>query len=161
MSCSICVQILKSAGKHLATVSICGHVFHQCCLETWMDRCSKFNKYTCPMCNQICERSNVTRLYIPSDSEEEDEQSDDDDDSVDNPDQMANSGDHTVVTTARKRINWMSVLLLVKSAIGIAHSLVQIADLSIQLWRSIKSKRVRKRKIISVGYSFWNCCFPQ
>ncbi|XP_071698834.1 uncharacterized protein [Rutidosis leptorrhynchoides] len=63
--CSICYEHLKPIAEDLQVISICGHVFHELCLQQWFEYCSK-GKKKCPTCNQTCSSCNVTRLYFQS-----------------------------------------------------------------------------------------------
>ncbi|OMP00322.1 Zinc finger, RING-type [Corchorus olitorius] len=65
--CSICYEDLKPIVEDLQTISICGHVFHELCLQQWFEYCSKpAKKYSCPVCKQHCIGHNAIRLYFQS-----------------------------------------------------------------------------------------------
>ncbi|KDP28563.1 hypothetical protein JCGZ_14334 [Jatropha curcas] len=64
--CSICYEDLKPSLEDLQAISICGHVFHELCLQQWFEYCSKSNKCSCPVCKQSCMGNNVARLYFQS-----------------------------------------------------------------------------------------------
>ncbi|XAR54016.1 hypothetical protein NMG60_11028995 [Bertholletia excelsa] len=64
--CSICYEDLKPIVEDLQSISICGHVFHELCLQQWFEYCSKAKKKTCPVCKQTCSEANVGRLYFQS-----------------------------------------------------------------------------------------------
>lgn len=64
--CSICYEDLKPIVEDLQVISICGHVFHELCLQQWFEYCSSSKKCTCPVCKQRCSSSNVSRLYFQS-----------------------------------------------------------------------------------------------
>ncbi|KAK8565770.1 hypothetical protein V6N13_020850 [Hibiscus sabdariffa] len=65
--CSICYEDLKPIVEDLQSISICGHVFHELCLQQWFEYCSSSTKkYTCPVCKQTCLGHNATRLYFQS-----------------------------------------------------------------------------------------------
>ncbi|KAJ7962461.1 E3 ubiquitin-protein ligase TRAIP-like [Quillaja saponaria] len=64
--CSICYEDLKPIVEDLQSISICGHVFHELCLQQWFEYCSSTKKYSCPVCKQGCKASNVGRLYFQS-----------------------------------------------------------------------------------------------
>ncbi|KAJ4958611.1 hypothetical protein NE237_025722 [Protea cynaroides] len=64
--CSICFDDLKPIVQHLQVISICGHVFHETCVQNWFDHCSKVQKIFCPICKQSCSEEDVCRLYIQS-----------------------------------------------------------------------------------------------
>ncbi|KAE8721460.1 pentatricopeptide repeat-containing protein [Hibiscus syriacus] len=65
--CSICYEDLKPIVEDLQSISICGHVFHELCLQQWFEYCSSSTKkYNCPVCKQTCIRHNATRLYFQS-----------------------------------------------------------------------------------------------
>lgn len=64
--CSICYEDLKPIVEDLQAISICGHVFHELCLQQWFEYCAKSKKQTCPVCKQGCTAKNVGRLYFQS-----------------------------------------------------------------------------------------------
>ncbi|KAL0008418.1 hypothetical protein SO802_009920 [Lithocarpus litseifolius] len=64
--CSICYEDLKPLVEDLQAISICGHVFHELCLQQWFEYCSSAKKCSCPVCKQSCSASNVNRLYFQS-----------------------------------------------------------------------------------------------
>ncbi|XVF80135.1 hypothetical protein PTKIN_Ptkin15bG0046000 [Pterospermum kingtungense] len=65
--CSICYEDLKPIVEDLQSISICGHVFHELCLQQWFEYCSNnTKKYKCPVCKQNCVGHNATRLYFQS-----------------------------------------------------------------------------------------------
>ncbi|RWW81710.1 hypothetical protein BHE74_00009864 [Ensete ventricosum] len=64
--CTICYEDLKPLVEHLQAVPICGHVFHELCLQQWLEYCPAGKKPTCPVCNQSCPLRRPTRLYFQS-----------------------------------------------------------------------------------------------
>ncbi|KAL7158813.1 hypothetical protein ABFS83_02G168000 [Erythranthe nasuta] len=64
--CSICYEDLKPSIEDLQSISICGHVFHELCLQQWFEYCPNVKKRSCPICKQTCTNSNVGRLYFQS-----------------------------------------------------------------------------------------------
>ncbi|MED6195129.1 hypothetical protein PIB30_035055 [Stylosanthes scabra] len=64
--CSICYEDLKPVSEDLQSISICGHVFHELCLQQWFEYCSRAKKHTCPVCKQSCRASDACRLYFQS-----------------------------------------------------------------------------------------------
>ncbi|KAF5176793.1 E3 ubiquitin-protein ligase traip-like [Thalictrum thalictroides] len=64
--CSICYEDLKPLIEDLQSISICGHVFHELCLQQWLEYCSGTKKCTCPVCKQRCSQEDVGRLYFQS-----------------------------------------------------------------------------------------------
>ncbi|XP_040936902.1 E3 ubiquitin-protein ligase TRAIP isoform X2 [Gossypium hirsutum] len=65
--CSICYEDLKPIIEDLQCISICGHVFHELCLQQWFEySSSSTKKYNCPVCKQTCVGHNATRLYFQS-----------------------------------------------------------------------------------------------
>ncbi|KAI4355143.1 hypothetical protein L6164_003943 [Bauhinia variegata] len=64
--CSICFEDLKPVVEDLQSISICGHVFHELCLQQWFEYCARAKKYSCPVCKQNCRASDVARLYFQS-----------------------------------------------------------------------------------------------
>ncbi|XP_031401483.1 uncharacterized protein LOC116211301 [Punica granatum] len=66
MICTICFEELKPIFEDLQAVSICGHVFHELCLQQWFEYCSSTRKHSCPICKQGCSGNKVCRLYFQS-----------------------------------------------------------------------------------------------
>ncbi|XP_010544412.1 PREDICTED: E3 ubiquitin-protein ligase TRAIP-like [Tarenaya hassleriana] len=64
--CSICYEDLKPVVEHLQSISACGHVFHELCLQQWFEYCSSSNKRTCPVCKQKCLVKDACRLFFQS-----------------------------------------------------------------------------------------------
>ncbi|KAJ8900457.1 hypothetical protein K2173_025234 [Erythroxylum novogranatense] len=64
--CSICYEDLKPIVEDLQAISICGHVFHELCLQQWFEYSVTAKKCTCPVCKQSCSSSSVARLYFQS-----------------------------------------------------------------------------------------------
>ncbi|KAL6982063.1 hypothetical protein U1Q18_023679 [Sarracenia purpurea var. burkii] len=64
--CSICYEDLKPIAEDLQAISICGHVFHELCLQQWFEYCSNAKKKNCPVCKQVCSEANAGRLYFQS-----------------------------------------------------------------------------------------------
>ncbi|KAL9259114.1 hypothetical protein AKJ16_DCAP10453 [Drosera capensis] len=63
---SICYEDLKPLHEDLQVISLCGHVFHQLCLQQWMEYCARSRKRTCPVCKQLCAEKDIGRLYFQS-----------------------------------------------------------------------------------------------
>ncbi|KAH7692365.1 TRAF-interacting protein [Dioscorea alata] len=64
--CSICYEDLKPIIEDLQSISLCGHVFHELCLQQWLEYCPSGKKPTCPVCKQSCSQESLTRLYFQS-----------------------------------------------------------------------------------------------
>ncbi|XP_073012118.1 uncharacterized protein [Typha latifolia] len=64
--CTICYEDLKPVVEVLQSIPICGHVFHELCLQQWLDYCPAGKKPTCPVCKQSCSLHPPTRLYFQS-----------------------------------------------------------------------------------------------
>ncbi|XP_021767145.1 E3 ubiquitin-protein ligase TRAIP [Chenopodium quinoa] len=64
--CSICYEDLKPIVEDLQAISICGHVFHELCLQQWFEYCKNTKKQSCPVCKQGCTQKSVGRLYFQS-----------------------------------------------------------------------------------------------
>ncbi|MCH85167.1 RING zinc finger protein, partial [Trifolium medium] len=64
--CSICYEGLNPITEDLQSVSICGHVFHELCLQQWFEYCATSKKHTCPVCKQGCKAKDACRLYFQS-----------------------------------------------------------------------------------------------
>ncbi|KAL8495139.1 hypothetical protein ACS0TY_019346 [Phlomoides rotata] len=64
--CSICYEDLKPTVEDLQSISVCGHVFHELCLQQWFEYCPDLKKRNCPICKQKCTNANVGRLYFQS-----------------------------------------------------------------------------------------------
>ncbi|KAI3933592.1 hypothetical protein MKX01_032697 [Papaver californicum] len=63
--CTICYEDLKPLVEDLQAISICGHVFHELCLQQWLEYCNG-KKQTCPVCKQKCCQEKISRLYFQS-----------------------------------------------------------------------------------------------
>ncbi|GAB2271754.1 hypothetical protein Dimus_006584 [Dionaea muscipula] len=64
--CTICYEDLKPIVEDLQVISLCGHVFHELCLQQWLEYCTTAKKQTCPVCKQICSSKSISRLYFQS-----------------------------------------------------------------------------------------------
>ncbi|XP_050873505.1 uncharacterized protein LOC127075999 [Lathyrus oleraceus] len=64
--CSICYESLNPITEDLQSVTICGHVFHELCLQQWFEYCATSKKHTCPVCKQGCKVKDACRLYFQS-----------------------------------------------------------------------------------------------
>ncbi|XP_057981377.1 uncharacterized protein LOC131166808 [Malania oleifera] len=64
--CSICYEDLKPLVEDLQAISVCGHVFHELCLQQWFEYCLNAKKNSCPVCKQTCSANHVSRLYFQS-----------------------------------------------------------------------------------------------
>ncbi|CAL5368876.1 unnamed protein product [Camellia sinensis] len=64
--CSICYEDLNPIIEALQSISICGHVFHELCLQQCIEYCSNVKKKRCPVCKQAFSEANVSRLYFQS-----------------------------------------------------------------------------------------------
>ncbi|KAG2331109.1 hypothetical protein Bca52824_002289 [Brassica carinata] len=64
--CSICYEDLKPVAENPQSISACGHVFHELCLQQWFEYCPNTNKRNCPICKQKCYLKDPIRLYFQS-----------------------------------------------------------------------------------------------
>ncbi|XP_031495008.1 uncharacterized protein LOC116260711 [Nymphaea colorata] len=64
--CAICFEELRPVVEDLQSISLCGHVFHELCLQQWFEYCPSGKKNTCPLCKQQCCQKSVHRLYFQS-----------------------------------------------------------------------------------------------
>ncbi|KAK4738838.1 hypothetical protein R3W88_002535 [Solanum pinnatisectum] len=64
--CSICYEDLKPVVEDLQSISLCGHVFHDLCLQQWFEYCTNGKKKNCPVCKQTCTEKNTHRLFFQS-----------------------------------------------------------------------------------------------
>lgn len=64
--CSICYEDLKPVVEDLQSISLCGHVFHELCLQQWFEYCTNGKKKNCPVCKQTCTEKNTNRLFFQS-----------------------------------------------------------------------------------------------
>ncbi|GER57415.1 RING/U-box superfamily protein [Striga asiatica] len=64
--CSIRYEDFKPLTEDLQSISVCGHVFHEICLQQWFEYCPNVKKRSCPICKQTCTNKNVGRLYFQS-----------------------------------------------------------------------------------------------
>ncbi|KAH9325939.1 hypothetical protein KI387_006117, partial [Taxus chinensis] len=67
--CAICYEDVKPLVEDLQSVSLCGHVFHELCLQQWLEYCPRNKKASCPVCKHSCSDKDVHRLYFQSTSE--------------------------------------------------------------------------------------------
>lgn len=67
--CAICYEDVKPVIEDLQSVSLCGHVFHELCLQQWLEYCPPNKKATCPVCKHQCSNKDIHRLYFQSVSE--------------------------------------------------------------------------------------------
>ncbi|EOA20456.1 hypothetical protein CARUB_v10000769mg [Capsella rubella] len=70
--CSICYEDLKPVVENLQSISACGHVFHELCLQQWFEYCPSTNKRNCPICKQRCSLKDPCRLYFQSSGDQMD-----------------------------------------------------------------------------------------
>ncbi|CBI40173.3 unnamed protein product, partial [Vitis vinifera] len=52
--------------EDLQSIFVCGHVFHELCLQQWFEYCASKKKNNCPVCKQICSVNGVNQLYFQS-----------------------------------------------------------------------------------------------
>lgn len=64
--CAICYEDVKPVIEDLQSVSLCGHVFHELCLQQWLEYCPPNKKATCPVCKHQCSDKDIHRLYFQS-----------------------------------------------------------------------------------------------
>ncbi|CAK9211273.1 unnamed protein product [Sphagnum jensenii] len=64
--CAICYEDARPTCEDLQSISVCGHVFHEICLQQWMEYCPRGRKPTCPICKQECSSRDVHRLFFQS-----------------------------------------------------------------------------------------------
>ncbi|KAH9536307.1 hypothetical protein CY35_17G100300 [Sphagnum magellanicum] len=64
--CAICYEDARPTCEDLQSISVCGHVFHEICLQQWMEYCPRGRKPTCPICKQGCSSRDVHRLFFQS-----------------------------------------------------------------------------------------------
>ncbi|CAN6480788.1 unnamed protein product [Victoria cruziana] len=64
--CAICFEELRPIVEDIQSISLCGHVFHELCLQQWFEYCPSGKKNTCPICKQQCSQKSVSRLYFQS-----------------------------------------------------------------------------------------------
>ncbi|CAB4300492.1 unnamed protein product [Prunus armeniaca] len=62
--CSLCYKDFDPIVEDLQVISICGHVFHELCLQEWFGYYASKKKYSCPVCKQSCKPNDVARLYF-------------------------------------------------------------------------------------------------
>ncbi|XP_020113254.1 E3 ubiquitin-protein ligase TRAIP [Ananas comosus] len=64
--CTICYEDLKPVLEDLHSIPVCGHVFHELCLQQWLEYCPAGKKPTCPVCKQSFSHHPPVRLYFQS-----------------------------------------------------------------------------------------------
>ncbi|XP_062011136.1 uncharacterized protein LOC133727556 [Rosa rugosa] len=64
--CSICHKDLEPFLEDLQAIFICGHVFHEFCLQESFGFFESVKRYSCPVCKQRCKPNDVARLYFES-----------------------------------------------------------------------------------------------
>lgn len=64
--CVICYEDARPLCEDLQSISACGHVFHELCLQQWIEYCPAGRKPTCPLCKKSCTSRDVHRLYFQS-----------------------------------------------------------------------------------------------
>ncbi|BBG97585.1 RING/U-box superfamily protein [Prunus dulcis] len=62
--CSLCYKDFDPIVEDLQVISICGHVYHELCLQERFGYFSSKKKYSCPVCKQSCKPNDVARLYF-------------------------------------------------------------------------------------------------
>ncbi|XP_021807968.1 uncharacterized protein LOC110751769 isoform X2 [Prunus avium] len=62
--CSLCYKDFDPIVEDLQVISICGHVFHELCLQEWFGYYASKKKHSCPVCKQSCKPNDVARLYF-------------------------------------------------------------------------------------------------
>eukprot|EP00249_Psilotum_nudum_P026992 c34197_g1_i1 orf=214-2067(-) len=67
--CAICYEDAKPTSEDLQSVSLCGHVFHELCLQQWLEYCPRGKKPTCPLCKQQFSGKDVHRLFFQAATE--------------------------------------------------------------------------------------------
>jgi hypothetical protein len=63
-TCSVCLESLKSTGKHRCVALRCGHVFGKSCISDWIK--SKKSAAECPNCKAKCRKTDLRELFLPS-----------------------------------------------------------------------------------------------
>ncbi|KAG1360772.1 putative E3 ubiquitin-protein ligase TRAIP-like [Cocos nucifera] len=64
--CTICYEDLNLIVEEVQAIPICGHVFHELCIQQWLEYCPEGKKPTCPVCKQFCAHHSPIRLYFQS-----------------------------------------------------------------------------------------------
>ena len=59
MKCPTCFELLISDSKNYIVTSPCGHLFHNDCVQAWLDR----GNQSCPQCRTGLTREKLIRLY--------------------------------------------------------------------------------------------------
>ena len=58
MDCPTCWDSIDAESQVVST--LCGHVFHSNCMETWIAQ----GKTNCPQCRKVCERQNIRPIFL-------------------------------------------------------------------------------------------------
>ena len=59
MKCPTCFEVLISDSKNYIVTTPCGHLFHNDCVQAWLDR----GNQSCPQCRTKLKREKLIRLY--------------------------------------------------------------------------------------------------
>lgn len=64
--CAICYEDARPLSDDLVSITLCGHVFHDICLQQWLEYTPRGRKATCPLCKRECGNGETHRLYFQS-----------------------------------------------------------------------------------------------
>ena len=59
MKCPTCFELLISDTKNYVVTTPCGHLFHNDCVQAWLDR----GNQSCPQCRTGITKEKLIRLY--------------------------------------------------------------------------------------------------
>ncbi|XP_068316637.1 uncharacterized protein [Pyrus communis] len=62
--CSLCCKDFDPVVEDLQVISICGHVFHELCLQESFGYYANKKRNSCPVCKQSCNLNDVVRVYF-------------------------------------------------------------------------------------------------
>ncbi|KAM1816310.1 hypothetical protein ACFX12_000729 [Malus domestica] len=62
--CSLCCKDFDPVVEDLQVISICGHVFHELCLQESFGYYATKKRNSCPVCKQSCNLNDVVRVYF-------------------------------------------------------------------------------------------------